>query len=339
MKKHLLPFLFMAGSFAGTVSAQSLTPVYQGIYDFENEIYRDFSFVPKIFTAGGWSECWECVEENGNTSLYLLDENFSPEGKTISFDSGDVLQAYTLYEERKYVEAPEGGGYIGEWTERKESNGNISYSKSLLPIEGFYDMDDGHEMESGFDLTQNLFNTDDKYEYLCAYYGFMKGSVHENDRDGDGMIDERTTYYHTRITKIACESENGQILWQIDAFDGYAYIYKWHGKFYLHTENALYLIDKEASALRTVQNTAAMKVFPTLASPRDAITIELNAEGGDASRHLYISDAVGRIVDSRVVEAGKNSVSVDAGRFRSGMYNFTLEENGRVVDNGKIVVR
>ena len=91
--------------------------------------------------------------------------------------------------------------------------------------------------------------------------------------------------------------------------------------------------------VKTVQNTGSMKVFPTLAGPSDAITIELNAAGGNTLRHLYISDAAGRIVASRTVEAGKNNVSVDGGRFRSGMYNFTLEENGRIVDNGKIIVR
>lgn len=139
--------------------------------------------------------------------LFLLDEDFRPAGKTISFNSGEALQLYTLYEERKYVDTPEGGGYTGEWTERKESNGNIYRSKRFLSIEGFYDIDDGHEMESGFDLTQNLFNTDDKYEYLCAYYELVKGSTQEHDRDGDGMIDERITYYHTEISKIACESE------------------------------------------------------------------------------------------------------------------------------------
>ena len=122
-------------------------------------------------------------------------------------------------------------------------------------------------MESGFDLTQNLFNTDNKYEYLCAYYELVKGSTQEHDRDGDGMIDERITYYHTEISKIACESEGGKILWQIDAKDSYAYIYKWHGKYYLYTESALYLIDKESTGLKTVQNTGSMKVFPTLAEP------------------------------------------------------------------------
>ena len=137
MKKHLFLSLLVAGSFAGTVFAQSLTPVYQGIYDSENEIYRDISFVPKIFTAAGQSQCWECVEENGNTSLSLLDEDFRLAGKTISFNSGEALQLYTLYEERKYVDTPEGGGYTGEWTERKESNGNIYRSKRFLSIEGF----------------------------------------------------------------------------------------------------------------------------------------------------------------------------------------------------------
>ena len=59
MKKHLFLSLLVAGSFAGAVSAQSLIPVYQGIYDSENEIYRDISFVPKIFTVAGQSQCWD----------------------------------------------------------------------------------------------------------------------------------------------------------------------------------------------------------------------------------------------------------------------------------------
>ena len=177
-------------------------------------------------------------------------------------------------------------------------------------------------------------------KYLVYSYESVVSSSSENDRDSDGTIDQQIIYYVPRATKLSCLSEDGHTLWQVDINGGESCtIYRINGKYYIRAEGVFYLIDKESTGLKTVQNTAAMKVYPTLARPSDAITIELNVAGGNTLRHLYISDAAGRIVDSRTVEAGKNNVSVDGGRFRSGMYNFTLEENGRIVDNGKIIVR
>ncbi len=431
MKKHLLLSLFAASSIVGSLSAQSLTPVFQESYDYENHTGGELSIIPKAFTTNGQLECWSYEYDAEKETVSLLDNDFQEKGKTISVNK-ETLTSYTVYKERervisssptrtdtigryskeeiqrylgynednllttedikkfieedryfsvKWIYTEPGTGYTvflnvtegnyeehtsttlarrgyiwngsilsginyyydalytGEWTERKENNGTEDIYDRMCGLY-YCDMDENSFTDEDFYLTQNLFNTDDKYEYLVFSYELVESSSSENDRDGDGTIDQQIIYYNPRATKLSCSSEDGHTLWQVDINgSGSCNVYRINGKYYIRIDGIIYLINKESTGLKTVQNTAAMKVFPTLASPSDAITIELNAEGGDASRHLYISDAAGRIVDSRVVEAGKNSVSVDAGRFRSGMYNFTLEENGRVVDNGKIVVR
>lgn len=432
MKKHLLLSLFAASSIVGSLSAQSLTPAFQELYDYEEIRFgRELSIIPKAFTTNGQLECWSYEYDAEKETVSLLDNDFQEKGKTISVNT-ETLTGYTVYKERervissspthtdtigryskeriqrylgynednllttedikkfieedryfsvKWIYTEPGTGYTvflnvtegnyeeytsttltrrgyiwngsilsginyyydalytGEWTERKENNSAENIYDRMCVLY-YCDMDENSFTDEYFYLTQNLFNTDDKYEYLVFSYELVESSSSENDRDGDGTIDQQTIYYYPRATKLSCLSEDGHTLWQVDINGSESCnVYRINGKYYIKIGGIFYLIDKESTGLQTVQNTAAMKVFPTLASPSDAITIELNAEGGDASRHLYISDAAGRIVDSRIVEAGKNSVSIDAGRFRSGMYNFTLEENGRVVDNGKILVR
>ena len=431
MKKHLLLSLLATSSFVGSLSAQSLTPAFQELYDSDNRIGRELSIVPKEFTTNGQSECWSYEYDAEKETVSLLDNDFQEKGKTISVNT-ETLTFYTVYKERESIISPtysdtvgsysteyirsclgydddvfvltvddvekfieqrfflpkwvysEPGtlntvffavavgefdqvygttcvrsGYVwdgvtlknieyyyeirytGEWTERKEENNGMGSIYDRMCGLYYCDMDENSfSSDEVFYLTQNLFNADDKYEYLVYSYESVVSSSSENDRDSDGTIDQQIIYYVPRATKLSCLSEDGHTLWQVDINGGESCtIYRINGKYYIRAEGVFYLIDKESTGLKTVQNTAAMKVYPTLARQRDAITIELNAAGGNTLRHLYISDAAGRIVDSRTVEAGKNSVSVDAGRFRSGMYNFTLEENGRIVDNGKIIVR
>ena len=433
MKKHLLLSLLATSSFVGSLSAQSLTPAFQELYDSDNRIGRELSIIPKAFTTNGQSECWSYEYDAEKETVSLLDNDFQEKGKTISVNT-ETLTFYTVYKERervisssptrtdtigrsfkediqrylgynedtrltiedikkfieedryfsvKWIYTEPGTGYTvflnvtegnyeedtsttlmrrgyiwngsvlsginyyydalytGEWTERKEENNGMGSIYDRMCELYYCDMDENSfSSDEVFYLTQNLFNADDKYEYLVYSYESVVSSSSENDRDSDGTIDQQIIYYVPRATKLSCLSEDGHTLWQVDINGGESCtIYRINGKYYIRAEGVFYLIDKESTGLKTVQNTAAMKVYPTLARPSDAITIELNVAGGNTLRHLYISDAAGRIVDSRTVEAGKNSVSVDAGRFRSGMYNFTLEENGRIVDNGKIIVR
>lgn len=47
----------------------------------------------------------------------------------------------------------------------------------------------------------------------------------------------------------------------------------------------------------------------------------------------------GRTVTRMSVEAGVRTVQIPIQRIPSGVYNFTLTEKGRVVENSRIIVR
>ena len=152
-------------------------------------------------------------------------------------------------------------------------------------------------------LSQTLFNDDDKYEVIIG-------------------------------NKIV--SEDGSILFDFDAEISQVFIF--NGNTFLSAGYALYRIDKESSSLQEVAMPVGMKMFPTIARPSDEITIEFEASAGNAVRTLSVTDAAGRTVEQRTVAPDATRIAVSARRLHAGTYIFTLTENGKQVDNGKIIV-
>ena len=343
MKKHLLLSLLATSSFVGSLSAQSLTPAFQELYDSDNRIGRELSIVPKAFTTNGQSECWSYEYDAEKETVSLLDNDFQEKGKTISVNT-ETLTFYTVYKERervisssptrtdtigrffkddiqrylgynedtrlttedikKFIEEYEsfsvnwiytepGTGYTvflnvtegnyeeyssttlrrrgyiwngsvlsdinyyydalytGGWTERKEEGNSGGIYNHMCGLY-YCDMDENSfSSDEVFYLTQNLFNADDKYEYLVYSYESVVSSSSENDRDGDGTIDQQIIYYVPRATKLSCLSEDGHTLWQVDINGGESCtIYRINGKYYIRAEGVFYLIDKESTGLK-----------------------------------------------------------------------------------------
>ena len=83
----------------------------------------------------------------------------------------------------------------------------------------------------------------------------------------------------------------------------------------------------------------AMNIAPTIAERDAQITITLNEENSNVARELVVTGVNGQLVECRYIPAGVNSVQIPASMLRSGMYNFTLQQKGQVVDNGKVIVK
>ena len=83
----------------------------------------------------------------------------------------------------------------------------------------------------------------------------------------------------------------------------------------------------------------SMNIRPTVANRDEEITITLNDENSNAARELIITGVNGQLVDRRDIPAGENTVTVSAAMLRSGMYNFTLQKKGEIMDNGKVIVK
>lgn len=101
-----------------------------------------------------------------------------------------------------------------------------------------------------------------------------------------------------------------------------------------------YEICKETNSINFVRETrAAMNIVPTIADRDAQITITLNDDNNGVARELVVTSMNGQLVERLDIPAGENTVKVSAAMMRSGMYNFTLQKKGEVVDNGKVIVK
>ena len=237
--------------------------------------------------------------------------------------------------------------YTGEWKKEK-ANVYPTDEKEVIDVNFRNDDMDLPERSDDYTplLSQTLFNDDADYEFLVVKYVVKAGEPRETDEDGDGDIDHRVTYHSAAPDSWEIVSENGTTLGSVkldnidDTYD-YAYLHLFKGKFYLESYwDCYYRIDKgSSSSLQKVAMPTGMKMFPTLARPSDEITIEFEASANNAVRTLSVTDATGRTVEQRTVAPDATRIAVSARRLHAGTYIFTLTENGKQVDNGKIIVK
>lgn len=239
--------------------------------------------------------------------------------------------------------------YTGDWTSEET---DVHYYTSGSEIEnyvGYTNADSDTPTDEFWTiLTQTLFNDDDKYEFFVTKRKVEKEETRESDYDNDGIKDHKETRYSAKITALEIVSEDGSVLNSIPTggdIEGIT-IYTFNGEnylalFYYEEENytQLYRIDKGSSSLQEVAMPAGMKMFPTIARPSDEIAIEFEASAGNAVRTLSVIDAAGRTVEQRTVAPNASRITVSARRLHAGTYIFTLTENGKQVDNGKIIVK
>ena len=202
-------------------------------------------------------------------------------------------------------------------------------------------------------ISQCLFNDDDKYEFLLPELAVFETT----GEDWNGNI--VTTYAHKTIGyKIV--SEEGATLHSLIINEErnpntrcYAYVVNLGDKNYLminyytsggegYEVTRFYEIKKNASGTsieKVREMRGSMNIRPTVANRDEEITITLNDENSNAARELIITGVNGQLVGRRDIPAGENTVTVSAAMMRSGMYNFTLQKKGEIMDNGKVIVK
>ena len=207
MKKAFLMLLLAAGASVAMAQSQKLI---SGSTSFRATL-PEFSYDGKaqIFT----------INEDG-----LYDDT---KKETITFYSNDFTAQGELtinavgcstsfkHEERAY----EGGytrGYTGAW-ETHEDNG---YTYAGIIKMYLQDFDQSCDDFRDIYLSQTIFNSDDKYEYLLPVLATESGS-HEEDRDGDGQIDVKDSWTDAIVTGLQVVSETGAVIQTINFPSGY----------------------------------------------------------------------------------------------------------------------
>lgn len=269
---------------------------------------------------------------------------------------------YYIYKEQQLyrVSVSYKSAYTGEWVTEVEHYGS-EYSEFLLH---YNDMDASvvDEAASGYLFgTQSLFNNDSKLEFVRTVYEEVPDdSPDERDRDYDGEVDYRATYYDDRTKAFEIINEDNEVLTTINcpanSEYSYPYLFKWgnnrylairssfrdyyNGDYYEYTYSwNIYLIEKGTNSIRKVNAAPLMSAMPVLAERNSTVNVTLDAETVKNGGELVITDSNGRTVGRSYVEAGQTSVPVTTDRMGSGVYNITLTEKGQKVENARIIVK
>lgn len=217
--------------------------------------------------------------------------------------------------------------------------------------------------------TQTFFNNDEKWEFLRPVFEEVvntdKYYTYEKDNDNDGEIDYKQTRYVNKPKALEVVSESGNVLTTIalpEADYYYPLAIQWDGDtyfglsisrrvetdeinpdtesyYYYEEYTVIYSIDKNASSVKKIASTPAMRVSPAVANRNSTINVTLDAETAKNGGELVITDSNGRTISRSRVEAGQTSVPVTTDRMGSGVYNITLTEKGQKVENARIIVK
>ena len=283
-------------------------------------------------------------EESITLGYQVLNEDLEIEKEFYAFTSEEYNNTCWIIEEQLNTE--------GNWVETSKQSSTCRIPSLLYTsethIDGSYNM-----------ISQTLFNNDDKYEIIIPVYG---GEFIRTYSDNSSS---RRVYKNYAATSVNIVCETGEILHTISAGENEFFFPRYDDSYILKIGNKTYLvlgvgnitiehafwfeeadyyrwyeICKETNSVNFVRETrGSMNIRPTVANRDEQITITLNDENSNAARELIITGVNGQLVDRRDIPAGENTVTVSAAMMRSGMYNFTLQKKGEIVDNGKVIVK
>lgn len=281
------------------------------------------------------------TDTNGDVYMYLIGYDYS------MYDER-VIGAFVLSGETLKIQ-PITYQRTGEW--EVVDTDEYEYHDYMEEIWDMLNFDENlfYELEGDIIVTQTLFNTDEKYEYIrFKYTTYSDRFIGEDDYDGDGITDTRSFRSGYEYVGIEVVSEDGNVIASFDAgdTDGGDLII-WEGKRYLRfydysgEENAykFYEINPNGSGITRASSAAFMHILPAMPKKNTSVTVEFGEESVKKGGQLMITDMNGRTVYRNAVAPGETSVRVPLRRMESGVYNVTLTNDGKKVETSKLIVR
>lgn len=201
-------------------------------------------------------------------------------------------------------------------------------------------------------LTQTLFNSDEKFEYILPKYRFVE-EVEEYDNTGDNKADERRIYNRIYTSGIEVVSQDGNVVYSFDFGKEYEEeidikVVLWGDKTYLCVGNGkycetvdMYLLNRESSNVSLVKTKElkALKLFPSVAKKDSMVTIDLGDKTADNGGVIFVTDVNGRTMYTKRVEAGETSLKLPISGLASGLYVVSLRTPENSFEAAKLVVK
>ena len=247
--------------------------------------------------------------------------------------------------------------YDGEWKQEMKIENSYSHinTPQYLYICG---VANGIAIDYDTHWTQCLFNNDAKMEYFYITEEPKVAYSYEYDRDNDSIVDSIATHYSYYPTKIELKQEDGTVLFthnksMEDTYDIYPYFFRLDERDYLiikeyytdqinssSTTYTIYAVDKSASSIAEVNSIKGLRAWPNPAEKNGTLTMELpESQNENMERDIRVTSMDGRLMWQQRVPSGNGSVQIPLRGMNSGIYNFTLTEGGRVIENSRIIVK
>lgn len=142
----------------------------------------------------------------------------------------------------------------GDWETVEVNEGASDVIETL----DFEDYDNNSHPDQGFFVSQTLFNSDEKFEYIIPIPKSCEYIQNEYDSDGDGISDHRTVVHSWEANGYKVLNEDGQTILELDMdFAGYPTVVKLNGKLYLEANGDFYKIDSQPTSVQKVSSVPA----------------------------------------------------------------------------------
>lgn len=236
----------------------------------------------------------------------------------------------------------------GAWKEKVESEWHESQLKNLGML-------DGNNAEYDINVSQNIFNEDDSYEWIEDIMEPYEEVYNEVDLDGDGEIDCKKINHKCRRTGYRIMQDTGNVLAEIKFDEGRFELYRpsiivVDGKKYLEIQTCdnyessvevqLYEIISKGSStsLKKVRTDyGAISASPAIARQNEVVTVDLLSI--KEAKVLNVVSGNGQLVLQQNLKAGQNQVLVHTSGLAAGMYVITVSDGKNTTENCRIIVR
>lgn len=260
--------------------------------------------------------------------------------------------------------------YTPDFTDSQWTSDSWTYYEDDM-VCAFYlhDLDGDNEYATSKPLivTQSLFNDDDKYEYVRT---LRKAGATGTDGGGNTYVvygevspietevTDKTVY---GICGYEVVSEDGTVVFTIEIDDDDVTYYtgssdnvntmvvKMNGELYfIVTTNSyssseknkllVYKLDKATNGVKKIETSNDINISPRIVSKSQPVNITFS-QAASAESSVLVTSLDGKIMAKRRVNAGEKSISINTARMATGLYNFTVLCKGKVVENGKVIVK
>lgn len=218
----------------------------------------------------------------------------------------------------------------------------MDYDSNALPAVG------------GLYVSQTLFGTDDKWEYVLPMVEYDKNYRPETDSYSDGVrrVLSRVGCSFPKCAGFMIVTEDGDVAAVVRNEHNAESMYlesvlRVAGNVYLlvvedvadeeggkSEYQTLYAYDQSASAVRAISTVRRGDCFATVENG----VVTVNVDEGMADSDVVISGTSGQTVANAHISSGQTSALINASQLPKGVYNVTLSRGGVLLGNQKLFI-